>query len=47
MPFESLRELSGTVRKYELQAWDAERENSSAMAVCFAIVFFTYALLFP
>ena len=46
MPFENLRELSGTIKKYEHQAWDAERQNSSAMAVCFAIVFFTYAALF-
>lgn len=46
MPFESLRELSATIKKYELQAWDAERQNSSAMAACFAIVFFTYAALF-
>ena len=46
MLFDNLFDLSRTIRKYEYQAWDAERRTSSSMAACFSLVFFTYALLF-
>ena len=46
MLFENLLDLTRTIKKFRYQAWETERRSSSSMAVCFSLVFFTYALLF-
>lgn len=46
MSFEKIRSLPASVRKFNTQAWEYEKKTSVSMALCVAVVFFIYGLLF-